>query len=171
MVDFDRAAITCIKAALLTLVAVICLIVLSSVSLWWIVPAVIATYPLTMAYGFLYGMFLGSKYTEEELEGYDGVDEEYDSDEAEEDPSVYLQEIDSDIQFSEDIVGRFKDVEIYEYILISHPAKDGEKLKCSYSHTVDDINEFNVPTDCWFVMLMPGIVYTAPLEPENTPVE
>lgn len=160
MVDFDRAAMTCIKAALLTLVAVICLIVLSGVSPWWIVPAVVGTYPLTMVYGFLYGMFLGSTHSEEELEGYD-EDSEY-AEEEEEDPSVYLQEIDSDIEFSEDIVGRFKDAEIYEFILINHPAKEGQKLKCSYSHTVDDINEFRVPTDCWFVMLMPGIVYTAP---------
>ena len=169
MVDFDRAAIVCIKAALLTLVAVICLIVLSNVSLWWIVPAIIATYPLTMVYGFLYGMFLGSTHTAEELEGYDEILEDDPIDQ--EDPSVYLQEIDSDIEFSEEIVGRFKDSEIYEYLLINHPAKDGEKLKCFYSHTVDDINEFRVPTDCWFVMLMPGIVYTAPLEPENTQTE
>lgn len=171
--DFDRAALACIKAALLTLVAVVCLIILGGHSLWWIVPAVLGTYPLSMVYGFIYGMFLGSTHTEEELQGYDEIEEQEQEQPSED--QFYFEELDSDMEFSPEIVGKFKDALIHEYIIVNHPAKEGEKLKCTYNRTVDDINNFSVPVGCWFVLLMPGIVYTAPVEPtepepENTDI-
>lgn len=166
--EVDQAAKKCIGAAILTAVAFICLVFLFDMSKWWLAFTVLAFYPLALLYGFLYGMFFFRQEDLQALTEEDQAEMEEALDARDDQEHDYFFEEVEDTEFSESVVGRFKDADIHEFVLVNHPNNPNQKLKCTFSHVVDDIERFQVPTGCWFVLLLPGIVYTAPAEPEFT---
>lgn len=171
MYDPDQAALLCIKAAILTVVAATCGIILLGIDPIWIVAVMIGGVPLALLYGFIYGFLFGvtqnldeDDLTEEDEAELLGEDEE----DIEGLAALYAFEDDNglDTEYSEEVVGTFKDATIYEYVIVNHPEKPGEKLKCHYENVVRNMDEFVVP-EGWFVLLEPGILYVN-RDPENT---
>lgn len=173
--DIEHAARQCIKAAILTVTVFVCCVFLFDWNKWWLTASVLSVYPLALFYGFLYGLIFGTPkdfqaLSDEELAELAELDElepMEDSSPAPE-PQFFFEEVDDSTELSPTVIGRFKDADIHEYVVVNHPSKPGEKLTCTFSHVVHDTNMFTVPVGCWFVLLMPGIVYTAPVEPENS---
>jgi hypothetical protein len=164
--DAGKAAVRCIYAAVAIATAL-------TVVFWgeWfaIVLSWILAIPLSLVLGTLYG-FVGSMLGYRAVDAEDGFDGEFDDDEIdiEEDPRFWLNDDDSDIEYSDETVGTYKDAKIHEWVLIDNPTVKGEKVKCLYETVVDLDNGFNPPDGRWFILLEPGILYVADPEPENT---
>lgn len=166
MYDAKTAAVQSIKAAFVTVIATSCYIILAGIDPIWILACMVSGIPLALVYGFLYGVILGIREDDGALTEEDEAEvrELLDEDE----PSlgsVYVFEDGSlETEYSEEIVGTFKDTQIHEYIIVDHPEKPGEKLKCFFERTVHEDNF--VPPEGWFVLLEPGILYVH-ADPEN----
>ena len=173
--DIEQAARKCISAAIMTVIALACMVFLFDLNRWWLTALAIAIYPLSLAYGFIYGMFFARQedvqvFSEEDQAEMEAMLDEQTTLDTSSDPhnEYFFEELDETTELSEAVIGRFKDADIHEFVVVNHPGLPGQKLKCTFSHVVHDTNLFSVPEGCWFVLLMPGIVYTAPAEPEFT---
>jgi len=174
------ASVMCIKAGAITALALLVLEVAFGVAgFWTCILTVFSAFPIAYLYAFSYGFFIGAEDSEEykDSEFDEFTDEDFDEDEAEkifaeeypwlvQDDSVIFEPLDETTEVSEKTLGTFKGAPLHEYIIVNHPAKPGERLKVMYDMCIHDITSFKVPEDCWYVLIEPGIMYTAPAEPE-----
>lgn len=112
-------------------------------------------YPISIVFCFFAGVLVAA-FTDYEL-----ILPKYTIDGAQTEPEVIEFESNEGVIFSEKVLGKFKDCNIHEYILIDDPENTANKIKCMYNSCVERGAELNVPDDTWFVLLEPGILYTA----------
>lgn len=160
--DAGKAAIRCLYAA-------VGIAVLLTMVFWgeWlaVVLAWVFAMPLALVLGSLYG-FVGAAF------GYTPVDDEDEDEEIDvsEDPRFWVNNDDSGIVYSDAIVGKYKDANIHEWVMIDQP-ESNKKIKCTYETVVDMDLGFTPPDSKWFILLEPGILYVAEPKPENSVAE
>lgn len=158
----DTVAKRCIQAAVFTSAVI--------TSAYWgqwgtIIWAWIGCYPLAMIYAFLFANIM------ENLFGAVFVDDEDLLEEVshEEDSPVILHEYedDSGAIYSEEIVGRYLDANIHEWVLVDDPEDKTKKIKCFYYNCVEFGKDFRLPGNAeFFILLEPGILYVKFHDPE-----
>lgn len=174
--DSKKASVRCVNAAIITVIVLVIKIFLSSVSVWWCLAPLVALVPIAYLYAYIYGFVLGffadpTEFEDEtEYEDYSEMtDEEFEEAQYEwlesiaHDPNSYVCYDENGIEFSTELVGKYKDTNIYEWIVVETP--EGNKIKCFYETVVDIDRQFE-PPEGWFTILLPGIMYVH-REPEN----
>lgn len=172
IINADLAAKRCMNVAVFTSA------VLTS-GFWgqWdtIMLAWLGCYPLAVLYGFLFANFMsivfGAEFVDEaELQEMAQAQEESMAaayDENGSSVSFHEYEDDEGTIFSEEIVGRYMDKTIHEWVMVNDPDNADEKIKCEYFNCVEFGKDFALPGDAeYFVLLEPGILYVKRHDPE-----
>jgi hypothetical protein len=71
---------------------------------------------------------------------------------------------DEEFEKSTETVGRFKDKDIHEWVIIDDPRVENTRLKLFFTGTVDIEAGFEPPADVWWAVLPPGLLYAERLE-------